>query len=180
MSRKIFIRLIPFIIFIVMGVFLYQGLSLDPRKLPSTMINKPLPEFNLPILSDNVFEQTFKNASMLGKAWLLNVWASWCQACQIEHPVLMDISSEGVDIIGLDYKDERNDAQTWLSQYGNPFKKILFDEQGLGGINLGVYGAPETFIIDKKGHVQYKHIGPVTHEVWQTELKPRLDKAAAQ
>jgi cytochrome c biogenesis protein CcmG/thiol:disulfide interchange protein DsbE len=176
MNRKIVIRLLPFLIFIGIGVFLFQGLSLDPRKLPSTMLDKPVPDLSLPLLSSEQ-GQVFTNVSMKGKVWLLNVWASWCQACQIEHPVLMDIASEGVEIIGLDYKDEVEKAQEWLSQYGNPFKKVLFDKLGGGGINLGVYGAPETFVIDKQGFIQYKHIGPVTQEIWQTQLKPMLKKA---
>lgn len=177
MNRKLIIRLLPFFIFLGMGTFLLKGLSLDPRKLPSTMINKPTPELALPELLSTP-PTIFSNKSMLGKVWFLNVWASWCQACQIEHPVLMDIAREGIDIVGLDYKDETDKARDWLAQYGNPFKTVLFDEQGLGGINLGVYGAPETFIIDKKGFIQYKHIGPVTHEVWQTVLKPIIEKVS--
>ena len=141
------------------------------------MLNKPAPSLSLPTLAKP--EELFSQNSLKGQVWLLNVWATWCNACQLEHPVLMDIAKEGTTLIGLDYKDEPEKARDWLSQYGNPFQSVLQDESGNVGINLGVYGAPETFIIDKAGVIQYKHVGQVTHDVWLTVLKPMIKRLQA-
>lgn len=153
--------LLPLIIFIVVAVFLYRGLSLNPREVPSPFINKPAPDFSLQKL-DNMSEQ-FSNKDMLGKVWLLNVWASWCVACRQEHPLLVQMARRGeVPIYGLNYKDAPTQARLWLKQHGNPYELSAVDYQGNVGIDYGVYGVPETFVIDKRGIIRHKVIGPIT------------------
>lgn len=174
---KISWRLLPLVIFIGLSLFLYQGLSLDPHKLPSVLLDKPLPDLSLPLLESA--EKKFSADSMKGKVWLLNVWATWCNACQEEHPVLMDLAQQGVNIIGLDYKDNSAKAEEWLVAYGSPFLTVLSDTQGDVAIDLGVYGAPETFIIDKFGVIKYKHVGEVTQHIWTTILQPIMKKLDA-
>lgn len=156
--------LLPLIIFIVVSGFLYKGLFLDPHRVPSPFINKPAPDFTLQKL-ENMSEQ-FSNKEMLGKVWLLNVWASWCVACRQEHPVLIQMARQrDVPIYGLNYKDAPSAAKQWLKQRGNPYELNAVDYKGDVGINYGVYGVPETFIIDKRGIIRHKVIGPITQEI---------------
>lgn len=153
--------LLPFLVFILIVVFLAIGLNLKPGEVPSPFIGKPAPKFSLETLGDKNLRITRKE--MLGKVWMLNVWASWCAACRDEHSLLNKISQDGVvEILGLNYKDTRFDANKWLDQFGNPYSVIAFDENGDVGIDYGVYGVPETFVIDKNGMVRLKHIGPLT------------------
>lgn len=162
----------PFVVFCFLVVFLTIGLSLDPGKVPSPFIGKPAPEFRLPVLQsgDIVSLQDFK-----GKTWLLNVWASWCAACRDEHPLLNTLSRENiVDIVGLNYKDEGPDAVNWLAELGNPYTEVLVDRTGDTAIDYGVYGVPETFLIDSLGMIRYKHIGPLTPAVLEREILPRI------
>jgi cytochrome c biogenesis protein CcmG/thiol:disulfide interchange protein DsbE len=163
--------LLPLILFLVLVVFLAIGLSRDPREVPSPLVDKPAPAFTLPQLSAP--EQRFKSEEMRGRVWLLNVWASWCVACREEHPVLLDLArTRLVPIYGLNYKDERRDALSWLEEFGDPYTLSLVDAEGRVGIDYGVYGVPETFVIDRSGVIRYKQIGPVTAEVMQKKIIP--------
>ena len=167
--------LIPLAIFFTLVGFLYAGLRLDPREVPSPLIDKPAPEFALTQLDAPA--QTIRRADMLGKVWMLNVWASWCEACREEHPYLVEFAKlKALPIYGLDYKDQSEPAQQWLAQRGNPYDASLFDASGRTGIDFGVYGVPETFIIDKQGVVRFKQIGPLTPEVLQDKVLPLLRK----
>jgi cytochrome c biogenesis protein CcmG/thiol:disulfide interchange protein DsbE len=171
--------LLPLLIFIVMVGFLAVGLKLDPREVPSPLIGKPAPMFSLPRL-DNP-EQLMSPKEMLGQVWLFNVWASWCGACRDEHPLLMMLSKSAiVPVIGMDYKDTRQDAQQWLDQDGNPYVATVMDEDGRVGINYGVYGVPETYVIDKAGMIAYKQIGPVTEEALRDKILPLVKKLQGQ
>lgn len=161
----------PLIGFVVLLAFLSVGLTLKPSEVPSPLIDKPAPDFSLPQLDTP--EQTFSAQSMHGKVWLLNVWASWCAACLDEHPVLLNLAKSGVvPIIGLDYKDSRDEALAWLRRHGNPYVLSVIDAQGRVGIDYGVYGVPETFVIDKAGMIRYKHIGPVTPAAVRDTILP--------
>jgi len=165
--------LLPLLAFIILVVFLGIGLTKDPRKLPSTFIGKTAPIFSLPQLHD--LEKSFSPKDMLGKVWLLNVWASWCVSCRAEHPVLNRmIQNNKVNLIGLNYKDEVADARGWLVRYGDPYQLSISDLEGLVGIDWGVYGVPETFIIDKKGLVRLKHTGPVTNKDIAEKVMPMI------
>ncbi|MCG6887858.1 MAG: DsbE family thiol:disulfide interchange protein [Proteobacteria bacterium] len=163
--------LIPLGLFIVLVVFLSIGLKLDPRDVPSPLIDKPAPAFSLPELDKP--QQHVSPANMKGKVWLLNVWASWCVSCRAEHPVLNALAQTGeVTLIGLNYKDTLTDAKQWLQQRGNPYSVIAFDQDGRVGIDWGVYGVPETFVIDKQGMIRYKHTGPVTRQALKDIILP--------
>ena len=167
--------LIPVGVFFVLVGFLAVGLRLDPREVPSPLIDKPAPEFALPELGKA--DQTIRRADLLGKVWMLNVWASWCEACREEHPYLVEFAKlKALPIYGLDYKDQREPAQQWLAQRGNPYDASLFDASGRVGIDFGVYGVPETFIIDKQGVIRFKQIGPLTPEALQDKVLPLLRK----
>ncbi len=163
--------LIPLIVFVVMAGFLAIGLKLDPREVPSPLIGKPAPAFDLPQLAAP--DQRLAAKDLRGQVWLLNVWASWCVACRQEHPLLVELGKTGqVKLYGLNYKDKREDALGWLANYGNPYLKSMSDTEGLVGIDYGVYGVPETFVIDKQGVIRYKQIGPVTPESLRDTLLP--------
>ena len=167
--------LLPLGVFAVLVVFLAIGLNLDPHEVPSPLIDKPAPAFAAPSLGQP--DKVLKRDDMLGKVWILNVWASWCVSCRDEHPVLVEFSRHSpVPIYGLNYKDQRRDGLGWLAQMGNPYADSIFDADGRIGINYGVYGVPETFIIDKAGVVRMKHTGPVTPEVLATKIEPLLRK----
>lgn len=167
--------IVPLGIFAVLCIFLGIGLTRDPRIVPSPFIGKPAPAFTLAALHDP--QVTFSPEQMKGKVWLLNVWASWCPACKIEHPVLNDMSRRGIaPIVGLNYKDQRADAKRWLQQNGDPYQLSVWDFEGKVGIDYGVYGAPETFVIDKQGVIRYKQIGPITPEVLEKTLLPLIAK----
>lgn len=159
--------------FILLIILLGIGLTLDPREVPSPFIDKPAPDFNLPILGEP--EKTLSPKDMLGQVWLFNIWATWCNACRAEHETLVALSQMGaVPIVGLNYKDENEMAKRWLQQLGNPYVVNAVDKDGRVGIDWGVYGAPETFIIDKKGIIRHKHIGPVYPQVIQETILPMV------
>jgi len=164
---------VPLGIFTILVVFLGIGLSLDPRHVPSPLIGKPIPKFNLQSVS--VPAQDITTADLHGQVFLLNVWASWCAACVAEHPLLVELAGSGtVDIVGLNYKDTREDAMAWLRKNGDPYRLSLRDPVGDLGLDLGVYGVPETFLIDAEGIIRYKHIGPLTPRELTSILLPLL------
>lgn len=170
MDKKYMIPLgIVIAIFVVLGI----GLVLNPTLIDSPLVNKPAPEFSLPTLHE---DKKFSPKDMLGKVWLLNVWASWCLSCRQEHPLFMKISKEGINIYGLNYKDRPSEAKKWLNKYGNPYKVSVKDIKGKVGIEFGVYGVPETFIIDKKGVIRYKVVGPLSSEEYQNKVLPLIKK----
>jgi cytochrome c biogenesis protein CcmG, thiol:disulfide interchange protein DsbE len=163
--------LIPLVLFLGLVVFLAIGLGRDPHEVPSPLINKPAPTFQLPQLKDP--SKSFSAQDMRGKVWLLNVWASWCVACREEHSMLLEVSSSGaVPIYGLNYKDKREDAISWLNELGDPYTLSVSDLDGRVGIDYGVYGAPETFLIDRDGMIRFKRVGPITPDVWQNDFLP--------
>jgi cytochrome c biogenesis protein CcmG/thiol:disulfide interchange protein DsbE len=171
-KRKTWLFL-PLGIFIALVVLLGVGLTLDPREVPSPLIDKPAPHFELPLLHDA--GKTFSEKDMLGKVWLLNVWASWCVSCREEHPVLLELAkTNAVPIYGLNYKDQRRDGIAWLNSLGNPYQLSAFDANGRVGIDYGVYGVPETYVIDKRGVIRYKQIGPVTPEILAKKILPMV------
>ncbi len=167
--------LIPLAVFCVLLVFLAVGLQRDPREVPSPLVNKPAPTFQLPQLEQA--DLKFSPADLKGKVWLLNVWASWCVSCRQEHPVLMAFARTGtIPVIGLDYKDQRKDALAVLRRSGNPYDLIAFDSDGRVGIDYGVYGVPESYLIDKAGVIRYKHIGPISEEAMQNKIIPLINE----
>jgi cytochrome c biogenesis protein CcmG/thiol:disulfide interchange protein DsbE len=171
--------ILPFVIFVVLAGFLYVGLHLNPREVPSPLIDKPAPAFTLPQLHDPA--KQFSTSEMKGKVWLLNVWASWCVSCRDEHPVLMDLARQNiVPIYGLDYKDKREDGEAWLLQGGDPYTLIASDMEGRIGIDYGVYGVPETYVIDKQGIIRYKQIGPVTPQSLHEKILPLVAELQAK
>jgi cytochrome c biogenesis protein CcmG/thiol:disulfide interchange protein DsbE len=163
--------LIPLVIFVVLLVFLAIGLTRDPHEIPSPLIGKPAPAFTAPVL--NGAGEQFSAKDMLGKVWLLNTWASWCVACRQEHPLLVEFAkTKTLPVIGLDYKDQDADGMKWIQRYGNPYDKSITDKDGRIGIDFGVYGVPESFLIDKAGIIRYKQIGPFTEEAIRDKLLP--------
>ena len=165
--------LIPLAAFFALATMLAFGLKLDPHEVPSPLIDKPAPKFALTRLDDAA--KTISLEDMRGKVWMLNVWASWCVACRDEHPLLVAFAkSKPVPLIGLNYKDTRPAGLTWLTRFGNPYDASLFDADGRVGIDFGVYGVPETFVIDKQGVIRFKQIGPVTPEILQSRIVPLL------
>ena len=177
--KKIGWRIIPIVFFVLLSVFLWRGLSLNPHALPSVQVGKCIPDFTLPQLQAP--EASFSSTQIRNQVVLLNVWASWCAACIDEQVFLLQLAREGVPIYGLNYKDQPQDALQWLAQWGNPYKLIMQDRNGKAAIDLGVYGAPETFIVDKKGIIRYRHAGIMTQELWQNEIAPlmkQLEQAA--
>ncbi len=171
--------LLPLIGFMVLAGFLAVGLNLDPKKIPSPLIDKPAPAFAVPTLFETA--GSISKDSLHGKVWLLNVWASWCLACRTEHPLINDLSEQDLlTIVGLNYKDERNDAKQWLNEFGNPYQIIAYDFEGNVGIDYGVYGVPESFLIDKKGHIRFKQIGPFTQQVIDEQLLPLIKTLQAE
>ena len=165
--------IVPLALFVVLVAFLAVGLTRDPREVPSPYIGKPAPAFHLAQLADE--KLAFSPQDMKGKVWLLNVWASWCVSCRVEHPLLVEMAKrQVVPIVGLNYKDQRNDASKWLAQFGNPYALSVSDIEGNVGIDYGVYGAPETFLIDKQGVIRYNQIGPITPEALDTKILPLL------
>ncbi|WP_417518644.1 DsbE family thiol:disulfide interchange protein [Minwuia sp.] len=165
---------VPIGVFAVIGAFLYQGLSLDPGAIPSVLINKPAPEFELPPLpgKDNGMARSDLTG---GEPVLVNVFASWCVACRVEHPILMDMQkNDVVPIYGLNYKDAPADAVGWLNRFGDPYDRIGSDQNGRVGIDFGVYGVPETFVVDGDGTIVHKIIGPITPQILNEQLLPML------
>ena len=187
--------LVPLLLFFGLAGFLAFGLTLNPREVPSPLIDKPAPDFSLARLDQP--EQTFALTEMKGEVWLLNVWASWCVACREEHPVLVRMAQQKlVPVVGLNYKEVRGDgainargmaleaetsmaierARTWLKDHGNPYVLSVLDIDGRVGIDFGVYGVPETFLIDREGRIRYKHIGPITPDALQNVLMPKVEE----
>ena len=165
--------LVPLFVFAVLVVFFVIGLGKDPKLLPSALLDKPAPAFALPQL--HTPETVSGPADLKGQVWLLNVWASWCASCRAEHPLFMELARSGqANLYGLNYKDRPQDAMTWLRQLGDPYKVSFSDVSGDVGIDYGVYGVPETFVIDKEGVVRYKHVGPVSRQDWQEKLAPLI------
>ncbi len=163
--------LIPLGIFIVLVVFLAIGLTRDPREIPSPLIGKAAPVFSAPNLQTP--DQQFSSKDMLGQVWLLNTWASWCVACRQEHPILVEFAkTKTLPVIGLDYKDKDGDGLKWLARLGNPYDLSVADRDGRIGIDFGVYGVPESFLIDKLGIIRYKQIGPITEEALRDKILP--------
>ena len=163
--------LIPLAIFVALVAFLGIGLTLNPREVPSPLIGKPAPAFELVQLHQP--DKSLARKDMLGQVWLLNVWASWCVSCREEHPLLLELAkSNTVPIYGLNYKDRRDDALAWLKRFGDPYAASVIDSDGRIGIDYGVYGVPETFVIDKGGVIRYKQIGPVTPQALKDKILP--------
>ena len=171
--------LIPQGIFLVLVLFLGVGLRLNPREIPSPFIGKAAPAFTLTQLHEP--ERQFSPQDMKGKVWLFNVWASWCTACEHEHPVFVELSRQNlVPILGMDYKDKREDAEAWLRKRGDPYVLVVSDSEGRVGIDYGVYGVPETYVIDKQGIIQYKQIGAVTPKILNEKILPLVKELQAK
>jgi len=167
--------LIPLAIFVVLVGFLAVGLKRDPREVPSPLVGKSAPAFDLPLLAAP--DKRFSPADMKGKVWLLNVWASWCVSCRDEHPVLVELRKKDViPVLGLNYKDKNDEAQRWLKQFGDPYQLSVVDADGRIGIDYGVYGVPETYLIDGAGVIRFKQIGPVTSAVLEGTILPLAEK----
>jgi cytochrome c biogenesis protein CcmG, thiol:disulfide interchange protein DsbE len=165
--------LIPLGLFVVLAVFLLIGLYRDPSEVPSPLIGKPAPQFSLPRLDDP--SKSFGPKDLEGKVWIFNVWASWCVSCREEHPVFVEYARrKNVPLIGLDYKDKTGDAIAWLTRLGNPYDVSVVDADGRVGIDYGVYGVPETYVIDKAGIIRFKQIGPVTQDVLDRKILPLI------
>lgn len=179
MNKQRLLLFIPLIIFLILVVFFFRGLSLDPHEMPSALIGKPVPEFELPILAaaENPTDITVADSSIFkGQVSLLNVWATWCITCRQEHEFLLQLKEQGVVIYGINYKDDEQKAQQWLARLHNPYVFSVSDQDGILGLNLGVFGAPETYLIDPKGVIRYKHVGDVNPMNWEAELKPELER----
>ena len=174
-------RSIPLLVFAALAALLFVGVQMtrtrDPNAIPSPFIDRPAPAFSLPTLHEP--DRIIGNADLLGTPYLLNVWGSWCPACQVEHPLIERIARSGlVRVVGFNYKDERDDALRWLQHFGDPYDPIVVDRDGRAAIEWGVYGAPETFLVDGNGVIRFKHVGPMTPEVLDREIRPRLAEMA--
>ena len=168
-------HLVPLAAFAVLAVLLGAGLKLNPREVPSPFIGKAAPPFVLPQLADA--GKQLSPADLRGRVWVLNVWASWCAPCREEHPLLVALAREqGIRIVGLNYKDDPRNAQEWLRKLGDPYVATAVDRDGQVGIDYGVYGVPETFVIDQSGIVRFKHVGPLTQQVWARDVLPLIQK----
>ena len=164
---KRWLMVLPLALFLVVAVFLYRGLYLDPAELPSAMIGKPFPAFALPNVQG---DRSLTQVDLHGKPALVNVWGTWCISCRVEHPVLNKLAQQGVQIYGVNYKDDNAEALKWLKDFHNPYQLDIRDEQGTLGLDLGVYGAPETFFIDAKGVIRHKYVGVIDEVVWREQL----------
>jgi cytochrome c biogenesis protein CcmG, thiol:disulfide interchange protein DsbE len=170
MNKQRLFLFIPLAIFVVLIGLFFRGLSLDPNEMPSALLNKSVPAFSLPRLAN--LEETNTDKILHGKVSLLNVWATWCATCREEHAFLNQLQKQGIHIVGIDYKDNALDAQRWIAELGNPYDEILVDADGRVGLDLGVFGAPETYVIDKQGVIRYKHIGDLNQKVWSETIQP--------
>lgn len=171
--------ILPFVLFVILAGFLYVGLGLNPREVPSPLVGKPAPAFTLPLMDDPA--KQFSTQDMKGKVWMLNVWASWCAACKDEHPVLMGLARQNiVPVYGMDYKDKREDGMAVLRMSGNPYTLVISDAEGRVGIDYGVYGVPETYVIDKQGVIKYKQIGEVTPKILNEKILPLVKELQAK
>ena len=160
--------LTPLLGFLLLGVFLFRSLSLDPTVIPSALVGEELPKFTLPSLEGG---HVLSSKELIGRSALINVWATWCAACVVEHPFLMRLAELGIPIFGINYKDEAISARNWLAAYGNPYVFSIIDKEGRLGLDLGVYGAPETFFIDSNGIIRYRHVGIINSEIWESKLR---------
>ncbi|HBG93946.1 MAG TPA: DsbE family thiol:disulfide interchange protein [Chromatiaceae bacterium] len=178
-SRRIIIALVPLILFAALVALLIFGLQTDPRKVPSPLVGKPVPQFTLPELTDP--GRNVSDADLKGKISLVNVWASWCSSCRAEHQALMALSDiPDFQIVGLNWKDDVTNAMQVLRLTGNPYDMNGYDPDNEVGIDWGVYGAPETFVVDKNGMIRYKHIGPIDRTVWEKTLQPLVAQLKAE
>jgi cytochrome c biogenesis protein CcmG/thiol:disulfide interchange protein DsbE len=168
---------VPLLIFLVLAVVLYFGLGRDPRELPSALVDRPLPSFHLPSLREGA---PVDEGALRGKVRLLNVWGTWCVACRDEHPFLIELADRGIPIVGLNYKDDPRAARDWLQRLGDPFEQVMVDADGRYGLELGVYGAPETYVVDADGVIRYRHVGVIDPEVWRERIEPVYRKWAAR
>ncbi len=160
---------LPLFLFALLALVLFRGLSLDPAAMPSALIDRPLPAFELPALGADTL---LRQSDLTGQVALLNVWATWCVSCRVEHPYLKQLADQGIPIYGLNYKDTDADALRWLAELGNPYRLTIADREGTLGLDLGVYGAPETYLLDAGGVVRYRHVGVIDDTVWRTVLEP--------
>lgn len=177
--RRSLVFLLPAVVFAGLAWVLYRGLSLDPREVPTPLIDRPAPDFRVESLE--MPGRYVERSDLLGKVWLFNTWASWCVACRQEHPVLVEFARSGiVPIVGLDYKDRRADGMRWLAQFGDPYVTSAFDESGRVGIDYGLTGVPESFLIDKHGRVRFKQTGPFTAESLHDTLVPLIQRLKAE
>ncbi len=175
--KKILLSLLPLLAFVALFWLLYQGIGKDPKIVPSPLIGKPAPDFSLPTLSG---DRTLSKADLLGQAYLLNVWGSWCPNCRVEHPHIQSIVDAGlIDVYGFNYMDDHANAEAWLQRFGNPYTAVLVDD-GKTSIDFGVYGAPETFFIDAQGVVRHKVVGEVNPRVIEEELMPFIRQYGVQ
>ena len=165
-------RFLPLAAFLLLVVLLVRGLSLDPTELPSARLGDSLPDFNLPVLGESGSRQA---EDWGGEPALINVWATWCFSCRVEHPYLLELAQKGVTIYGLNYKDDPEKALVWLNDLGNPYTETVVDKDGSFGLDLGVYGAPETYVIDASGVVRHRHVGVVTEQVWNEQISPYFE-----
>lgn len=166
---------LPLLLLSLIAVFLWQGLNEDPHRVPSALVGKPVPTFRAMSLLNK--SRTYTDADFRGRITVLNVFASWCISCRVEHPVLIEMKKRHhINLVGLDYKDPRTEALHWLKHFGNPFNKILYDPLGKLAMDLGVYGTPETFVIDQKGIIRAKHVGAMSPEQWQAVILPVIQK----
>jgi cytochrome c biogenesis protein CcmG/thiol:disulfide interchange protein DsbE len=163
------LMLLPLLIFLAVAVFLFRGLSLDPTELPSALIDKPFPRFTL---SDVKTGQPVSQQDLLGQPALVNVWATWCVSCKVEHPLLNQLAQAGITIHGVNYRDDKAAAQKWLAEFHNPYQLNISDPSGALGLDLGVYGAPETFLVDARGIIRHKYVGVIDAQVWREQLAP--------
>ncbi len=171
-------RWLPLVLFVVLVGFFAKGLFLNPREVPSPFIGRTAPAFTLPLVEDP--SRSFSPAEMKGQVWMLNVWAPWCVSCRQEHPVLMQIAQSGrIPIVGLNWKDRDREARALLARTGSPYVAVPEDLDGKVGINYGVTGTPETYIIDKQGIVRLKHVGPISPDVWQDKFEPKIKELGA-
>ena len=168
---------IPLFLFFVLAGFLLRGLQLDPTEMPSALIDRPLPEFQLARLGEST---TVQRSEVVGEVALFNVWATWCVSCRMEHPYLQKLADEGVAIFGVNYKDESGAALAWLRQLGNPYKLNIEDVEGTLGLDLGVYGAPETYLVDAGGVIRYRHVGVVNDRIWKGVLQPLYEELSRE
>ena len=164
---------LPLLAFVALALLLARGLQLDPQAMPSALINQPLPAFTLPILGR---EELLSRDQVIGEVALFNVWATWCASCRVEHPFLGELAERGIPIYGINYKDEDSAALGWLEQLGDPYRLSIVDAEGSLGLDLGVYGAPETYVVDRAGIIRYRHVGVVNEHVWSQILKPIVEE----
>lgn len=163
---------LPALVLLGLLVLLGIGLKLDPRVVPSPLVGKPAPEFSLPRL--DAPDTLLRPADLAGRPVLVNFFASWCAGCQVEHPLLMELSRQGVEIVGIDYKDEPADARRWLARHGDPYRVVAVDRAGQAGLDWGVYGVPETYVLGADGRILFKQIGPMTPQAWERDIRPLL------